>query len=152
MQSSRPVRRADGARTLLANRSTKICRPHDTASHRKRRAMTTNSTLLADSGRSPTRRWYRLCTRRESVPQDGHAADTFSSQRRSCVEQTAGATGRHRKKAQRNIGALPKHLPRCEQVIEARDDGVPGLLRPPAQDRPGRQRSAGRATCLSRRL
>jgi hypothetical protein len=23
---------------------------------------------------SPTRRWYRLCTRREVVPQDGHAA------------------------------------------------------------------------------
>ena len=30
----------------------------------------------------------------------------------------AGATGKPRKKAQRNIGALPKHLPRCEQVIE----------------------------------
>jgi hypothetical protein len=41
--------------------------------------MTTNSTLLPDSGRSPTRRWYRLCTRRESVPQDGHAADTFDA-------------------------------------------------------------------------
>ena len=32
----------------------------------------------------------------------------------------AGATGQPRKKAQRNIGALPKHLPRCEQVIEPR--------------------------------
>jgi transposase len=29
-----------------------------------------------------------------------------------------GAAGKPRKKAQRNIGALPKHLPRCEQVIE----------------------------------
>src|SRR5947209_1710433 len=27
-------------------------------------------------------------------------------------------TGRARKKASRNIGALPKHLPRCEQVLE----------------------------------
>jgi len=30
----------------------------------------------------------------------------------------AGTTSKPRKKAQRNIGALPKHLPRCEQVIE----------------------------------
>jgi transposase len=29
-----------------------------------------------------------------------------------------GPAGTQRKKAQRNIGALPKHLPRCEQVIE----------------------------------
>jgi hypothetical protein len=79
MQSSRPVRRAEGARTLVANRSTKICWPHNTASHRKRRAMTTNSTLLPDSGRSPTRRWYRLCTRREAVPQDGHAEYSFDA-------------------------------------------------------------------------
>jgi hypothetical protein len=27
-------------------------------------------------------------------------------------------TGKPRKKARRNIGALPKHLPRCEQVLE----------------------------------
>jgi hypothetical protein len=26
--------------------------------------------------------------------------------------------GKPRKKARRNIGALPKHLPRCEQVLE----------------------------------
>jgi transposase len=37
----------------------------------------------------------------------------------------AGATGRHRKKAQRNIGALPKHLPRCEQVIEPETTACP---------------------------
>ena len=49
--------RLDGA--PLENRSTKICRPHNTASHRKRRAMTRSSTLLPDSGRSPTRRWSR---------------------------------------------------------------------------------------------
>jgi len=30
----------------------------------------------------------------------------------------AKAPGKPRKKAKRNIGALPKHLPRCEQVIE----------------------------------
>src|SRR5208282_777410 len=30
----------------------------------------------------------------------------------------SGVTGKQRKKATRNIGALPKHLPRCEQVIE----------------------------------
>ena len=37
----------------------------------------------------------------------------------------AGATSRHRKKAQRNIGALPKHLPRCEQVIEPETTACP---------------------------
>jgi transposase len=37
----------------------------------------------------------------------------------------AGATGKHRKKAQRNIGALPKHLPRCEQVIEPETTACP---------------------------
>jgi hypothetical protein len=41
--------------------------------------MTTNSTLLPDSGRSPTRRWYRLCTRREAVPQDGHVEYSFDA-------------------------------------------------------------------------
>src|SRR5206468_3192310 len=30
----------------------------------------------------------------------------------------SGTTGSVRKKASRNIGALPKHLPRCEQVLE----------------------------------
>ena len=30
----------------------------------------------------------------------------------------AKPSGRPRKKARRNIGALPKHLPRCEQVLE----------------------------------
>jgi len=33
-------------------------------------------------------------------------------------EPSAGAGGKLRKKAQRNIGALPKHLSRCEQVVE----------------------------------
>jgi hypothetical protein len=37
----------------------------------------------------------------------------------------AGATGGYRKKAQRNIGALPKHLPRCEQVIEPETTACP---------------------------
>jgi transposase len=32
--------------------------------------------------------------------------------------KTSGATGTVRKKASRNIGALPKHLPRCDQVLE----------------------------------
>jgi hypothetical protein len=41
--------------------------------------MTTSPTLLPDSGRSRTRRWYRLCTRRETVLQDGHAADSFDA-------------------------------------------------------------------------
>src|SRR5262245_65048783 len=31
---------------------------------------------------------------------------------------TVKPAGRPRKKARRNIGALPKHLPRCEQVLE----------------------------------
>jgi hypothetical protein len=30
----------------------------------------------------------------------------------------AKPAGKPRKKARRNIGALPKHLPRCEQVLE----------------------------------
>jgi transposase len=34
--------------------------------------------------------------------------------------QPAGRIGKPRKKAQRNIGALPKHLPRWDQVIEPR--------------------------------
>jgi len=36
-----------------------------------------------------------------------------------------GAAGKPRKKAQRNIGALPKHLPRCEQVIEPATTACP---------------------------
>ena len=34
------------------------------------------------------------------------------------AKKVAGSTSKPRKKAQRNIGALPKHLPRCEQVVE----------------------------------
>ena len=37
----------------------------------------------------------------------------------------AGTAGKPRKKAQRNIGALPKHLPRCEQVIEPETTACP---------------------------
>src|SRR6202049_1618067 len=37
----------------------------------------------------------------------------------------AGATSKPRKKAQRNIGALPKHLPRCEQMIEPETTACP---------------------------
>jgi hypothetical protein len=37
----------------------------------------------------------------------------------------AGTAGKPRKKAQRNIGALPKHLPRCEQVIEPEATACP---------------------------
>jgi transposase len=39
--------------------------------------------------------------------------------------QPAGTIGKPRKKAQRNIGALPKHLPRCEQVIEPATKACP---------------------------
>src|SRR5258708_7234549 len=39
--------------------------------------------------------------------------------------QPAGAIGKPRKKAQRNIGALPKHLSRCEQVIEPATTACP---------------------------
>lgn len=39
--------------------------------------------------------------------------------------KAAGATSKPRKKAQRNIGALPKHLPRCEQVIEPETTACP---------------------------
>ena len=48
-----------------------------------------------------------------------------------------GATVKPRKKAQRNIGALPKHLPRCEQVIEPETTACPccqGLLHKIGQD------------------
>jgi transposase len=34
------------------------------------------------------------------------------------AEETAGAAKKPRKKAERNIGKLPEHLPRCERVIE----------------------------------
>lgn len=37
----------------------------------------------------------------------------------------AGATSKPRKKVQRNIGALPKHLPRCEQIIEPETTAFP---------------------------
>lgn len=47
-----------------------------------------------------------------------------------------------RKKARRNIGALPKHLPRCEQVLEP-EATAPVLPGPASQDRRGRQRGAG---------
>jgi transposase len=52
-------------------------------------------------------------------------------------EKPAGAGGMPRKKAQRNIGALPKHLPRCEQVIEPETTVCPccqGLLHRIGQD------------------
>src|ERR1700719_549239 len=47
------------------------------------------------------------------------------------------AGGKLRKKAQRNIGGLPKHLPRCEQVIEPETTICPccqGLLHRIGQD------------------
>lgn len=52
-------------------------------------------------------------------------------------EPSAGAGGKPRKKAQRNIGALPKHLPRCEQVIEPETTVCPccqGVLHRIGQD------------------
>jgi len=79
--------------------------------------------------------------------------------------KTAGATGWYRKKAQRNIGALPKHLPRCEQVIEPETtacpccqsrlhkigqdvtevlDVIPAILRVLRVIRPGSRRCIGR--------
>ncbi|MGB9412426.1 MAG: IS66 family transposase [Pseudolabrys sp.] len=39
--------------------------------------------------------------------------------------QPADTIGKPRKKAQRNIGALPKHLPRCEQIIEPETTACP---------------------------
>jgi hypothetical protein len=53
MQSSRAVRRADGANTPSAKRSVKICRPHSTASQRKRRAITTSCALRPASAGRP---------------------------------------------------------------------------------------------------
>ncbi|UEM18089.1 transposase (plasmid) [Bradyrhizobium barranii subsp. barranii] len=49
-----------------------------------------------------------------------------------------------RKKARRNIGALPKHLPRCEQVLEPEVTACPCCQGPASQDRRGRQRGVGR--------
>jgi transposase len=37
----------------------------------------------------------------------------------------SGAAAKPRKKATRNIGALPKHLPRCEQVLEPETTACP---------------------------
>ena len=51
--------------------------------------------------------------------------------------QAAGTIGKPHKKAQRNIGALPKHLPRCEQVIEPATTACPccqGRLRKIGRD------------------
>lgn len=66
------MHRADDANTPSAKRSVKIWRPHRTASQRKRRAITRSCTIRPERGRSVTRRRYRLWTRRETVPQDGH--------------------------------------------------------------------------------
>jgi hypothetical protein len=49
-----------------------------------------------------------------------------------------------RPKAARNIGALPKHLPRCEVAIRTRRQGLPVLWRCPACDRGRRERTARR--------
>ncbi|WP_245509420.1 transposase [Bradyrhizobium zhanjiangense] len=43
--------------------------------------------------------------------------------------------GKVRNKARRNIGALPKHLPRCEQVLELEGGGLPVLPASTPQDR-----------------
>jgi hypothetical protein len=42
----------------------------------------------------------------------------------------AKPAGKPRKKARRNIGALPKHLPRCEQVLEPDVTACPGVATP----------------------
>jgi transposase len=44
--------------------------------------------------------------------------DTPASPVDDDAEETAGAAKKPRKKAERNIGKLPEHLPRCERVIE----------------------------------
>ncbi|WP_429033848.1 hypothetical protein [Bradyrhizobium sp. I1.14.4] len=49
-----------------------------------------------------------------------------------------------RKKARRNIGALPRHLPRCEQVLEPETTACPCCQGRLHKDRRGRQRGAGR--------
>jgi hypothetical protein len=77
MQSRRAVRRADGAITPSSKRSANICLPHRTASHRNRRAMITSWALLPARGRSLTRRRYRLRTRRDAAPHDGHTPKLF---------------------------------------------------------------------------
>ena len=53
MPSSLVVRRAEGARMPSAKRSVKICRPHRTASQRKRRAIITSSTIARRRRQGP---------------------------------------------------------------------------------------------------
>ena len=62
----------------------------------------------------------------------------------------AGAAGKPRKKAQRNIGALPKHLPRCEQVIEPETTACPccqGRLHKIGQETSARCWTSFRRSC-----
>jgi len=49
---------------------------------------------------------------------DDLATDVAPSPPANDDEPTTKPAGKPRKKATRNIGALPKHLPRCEQVFK----------------------------------
>jgi len=87
---------------------------------------------------------------------------TISPRRHAACPRTTMRPRRSRPQghaeARRNIGALPKHLPRCEQVIEL-TDGVP-LLRGPVLHKigedvssvDGSRRSAGTRTIVPNML
>jgi len=80
--------------------------------------------IVASSSR---RSWYRAGRSRHRR----HAA-CAGERRYACDEAAREPT----QEARRNIGALPKHLPRCEQVL-SRTRRVPVLRGPAAQDRRG---------------
>ena len=61
-------------------------------------------------------------------------------------DNVARPADKARAKARRNIGALPAHLPRCEQVIEPSSNSVPLLRDTDAPDRGRCRRSAGPGT------
>src|SRR4051812_16176310 len=74
---------------LRVSRSTEVTITAVPAGTRTRRGMIRSWTALPHKGRSLTRRRYRLCTRREVVPQDGQTPD--SSGRRIVIVVTLGS-------------------------------------------------------------
>ena len=58
---------------LSSKRSVKMRRSHRTATQRKRRAWSISTARRPAIGKSAKRRGYRLWTRSETAPHDGHA-------------------------------------------------------------------------------
>ena len=74
MSCIRAVRRAKGRAIASPNRSAKICRGQSGSGHRNRRTVSLIRTRRPCAGRSARQRSYRLWTRSDRPPQDGHLA------------------------------------------------------------------------------